>query len=152
MLCLANILYGDRYYASGAPRQYPMQLYRAALLRAGIAEHDIHQEHFQPTTDEKFRRSLVNGHTRVVTLDLLGNRYEFPVPPGSTVLDAALDRGINLPHSCKRGNCASCLATLVNGSVVMANKDALLDFERDRGKVLTCQAQPESDDVHISFS
>ncbi len=129
-----------------------MDVYRESLSEMGIPPSQIHQEHFTPNQDEKERRKLVNGQTRRVRLELRGEEYEFSVPPGTTILDAAMDRGIAVPHSCKQGTCASCLSSLESGSVVMAREDALLDFERARGKVLACQAQPTSKHVLIRFT
>ena len=34
-----------------------------------------------------------------------------------SVLDAALDAGLNLPHSCKSGHCSSCRARLLAGNI-----------------------------------
>ena len=128
-----------------------MKICEERLAAAGVPATEIFKESFTETIDESTRRSLVNGKTRTVTLELRGEEYTITVPPGSTVLDAAMDRGIHAPHSCKQGTCASCLSTLINGEVVMAKEEALLDFERERGKVLACQAQPVSDGVYISF-
>lgn len=129
-----------------------MTLFRQALSLAGVADDNIFQESFLAQADEQQRRALVDGSTRQVTLELRGEVHQFSVPPGTTVLDAAMDRGISVPHSCKQGTCASCLAVLSTGTVVMATEGALLDFEREQGKILTCQAQPTSDNVFITFS
>ncbi|HET7203851.1 MAG TPA: 2Fe-2S iron-sulfur cluster-binding protein [Steroidobacteraceae bacterium] len=37
--------------------------------------------------------------------------------PDETVLSAALRAGLNLPHSCKGGHCASCRARIISGTV-----------------------------------
>ena len=34
-----------------------------------------------------------------------------------SILDAALDAGLNLPHSCKSGHCSSCRARLIAGHI-----------------------------------
>lgn len=129
-----------------------MEIFHQALGQVHFPSEHIFQELFTENIDEQQRRELVDGMTRQVTLKLRDKVYEFSVPPGSTVLDAAMDRGISVPHSCKQGTCASCLSVLSAGTVVMAKKGALLDFEREQGKILTCQAQPTSDDVFITFS
>lgn len=128
-----------------------MDYCQAILTAAGIPDTEIFRESFTETVYESTRRSLVSGKTRTVTLLLRGEEYIITVPPGATVLDAAMDRGIHAPHSCKQGTCASCLSTLVRGEVVMAKEEALLDFERERGRILACQAQPTGDGVYISF-
>lgn len=56
---------------------------------------------------------------------------------GSRVLDAVLDAGWQLPHSCRRGVCASCRAQVLEGSV---------DAPRlPGGDVLLCQAVSSGD-------
>ena len=64
-----------------------------------------------------------------------------------TLLDACLRNGIWMPHSCTHGTCATCKADLLDGVVDHgdASSFALMDFERDEGKVLLCQATPRSD-------
>lgn len=128
-----------------------MKVFRQTLLQQSVPEAAIHQEHFFESEAEKRRREHISGHTRKVAVSLAGETHQFTVPPGSTVLDAALDRGLALPHSCKQGTCASCLATLEAGTVMMVREDALLDFERARGKILSCQAVPQDDEVQIRF-
>ncbi len=128
-----------------------MEMFRSTLLQSGIPEEAIHLENFLPGQGEIQRWQLASGKTKVVRVTWRGVVHAVKVPPGSTVLDAAMDQGLALPHSCKRGTCASCIATLSEGSVAMVQEDSLLDFERAKGRILTCQAQPLSDDVLITF-
>ena len=68
-------------------------------------------------------------------------------PEGRSVLDAALAAGLNLPHSCKSGHCASCRARLLTGEIHYPNgRTAGLTAEEARaGYILMCQARPRSD-------
>ena len=50
-----------------------------------------------------------------------GARYE--VPPGETMLEAALKNGVPFPHNCTVGTCGSCKCKLKSGRV-----NALTDF------------------------
>lgn len=65
----------------------------------------------------------------------------------TSVLDAALDAGINLPHSCKSGHCASCRARVLSGHVRYPNGRPLgiTEAEAASGYALLCQARAESD-------
>jgi CDP-4-dehydro-6-deoxyglucose reductase len=69
------------------------------------------------------------------------------VPEGRAVLDAALAAGLNLPHSCKSGHCASCRALLLSGEIHYPNgrTPGLTEQEAREGYVLLCQARPRSD-------
>lgn len=66
-----------------------------------------------------------------------------------TILDACLRAGVWLPHSCTHGTCATCKSEVLDGEVDHGNAStfALMDFERDEGKTLTCCARPRSDIV-----
>jgi CDP-4-dehydro-6-deoxyglucose reductase len=63
------------------------------------------------------------------------------------VLDAALAAGLNLPHSCKSGHCASCRARLISGEIHYPNgrTAGLTEEEARQGYVLLCQARARSD-------
>lgn len=69
------------------------------------------------------------------------------VPEGRAILDAALGAGLNLPHSCKSGHCASCRARLLSGEIHYPNgrTAGLTEQEAREGYVLLCQARPRSD-------
>ena len=71
----------------------------------------------------------------------------FAVAPGRTLLDAALDAGLNLPHSCKGGSCGTCRARLLAGRVVYPNGVplGLSDAEVAEGLILLCQARAQGD-------
>jgi CDP-4-dehydro-6-deoxyglucose reductase len=63
------------------------------------------------------------------------------------VLDAALAAGLNLPHSCKSGHCASCRARLRSGEIRYPNGRPLgiTAAEEQAGQILLCQARPLTD-------
>jgi CDP-4-dehydro-6-deoxyglucose reductase len=71
----------------------------------------------------------------------------FSATAGQTLLDAALAAGLNLPHSCKSGNCGSCKALLRAGRVDYPNGPpaGLSQGETDEGYVLLCQAHARGD-------
>lgn len=66
-----------------------------------------------------------------------------------TVLNGALRAGIDFPHSCKVGGCASCKCQLVSGKVrELTDKAYLLSSEEIRDNyILGCQSIPLSDVV-----
>lgn len=73
----------------------------------------------------------------------------FVLLPNETVLNGALRAGIDFPHSCKVGGCASCKCQLVSGKVrELTDKAYLLSTEEIReGYILGCQSVPLSDVV-----
>lgn len=82
-----------------------------------------------------------------VTVEPTGDVIE--VEEGQTILDAALRQGVWLPFACGHGTCATCKVQVLEGDADLGNASpfALMDMERDEGKVLACCAMPESNMV-----
>lgn len=80
-----------------------------------------------------------------VTIEPTGEQIE--VQEGQTILQAALRQGVWLPFACGHGTCATCKIQVLEGEVDIgaASSFALMDMERDEGKVLACCAIPQSD-------
>ncbi len=80
-----------------------------------------------------------------VTLQPSGR--SFAVAAGATILEAALDAGINLPYGCKNGACGACKGKVLAGAVDLggAQDSALPAEERVAGMALFCCAKPLSD-------
>ena len=81
-----------------------------------------------------------------VTIVPTGER--FAADAGETVLAAALRAGLNLPHSCKGGHCASCLARLLAGETAYPTRTlpaGITPAEAADRFVLLCQAQAVTD-------
>ncbi|WP_174189401.1 2Fe-2S iron-sulfur cluster-binding protein [Nocardia barduliensis] len=70
---------------------------------------------------------------------------------GSTVLQVARALGLHPPSSCETGNCATCIARVVEGSAVMRNNEALTEDEVAEGWVLTCQAVPTTPLLRVDY-
>ena len=70
---------------------------------------------------------------------------------GSTLLDAAMRAGADLPFSCKGGVCSTCKAKVLEGEVEMDVNYGLEPDEVAAGYVLTCQAHPKTKRVVVSF-
>ncbi|MBP6997378.1 MAG: 2Fe-2S iron-sulfur cluster binding domain-containing protein [Phycicoccus sp.] len=85
------------------------------------------------------------SQTWTVTIEPIGREVE--CREDQPILDACLRAGVWLPHSCTHGTCATCKVDVLEGDVDHgeASSFALMDFERDEGKLLTCCARPRSD-------
>lgn len=64
-----------------------------------------------------------------------------------SILDSAIQAGLNLPYGCKNGTCGNCKGTIIAGSVDYGEHSsaALSDSEKANGKALFCCALPLSD-------
>jgi CDP-4-dehydro-6-deoxyglucose reductase len=82
-----------------------------------------------------------------VRVTLSTSNRSFGASPDQTLLDAALDAGLNLPHSCKGGNCGSCRARLLAGEIHYPDGRplGLSDAEIADGFVLMCRAHARGD-------
>lgn len=80
-----------------------------------------------------------------VIIEPTGEHIE--VEDGQTILQAALRHGVWLPFACGHGICGTCKVQVIEGDVEVgdASPFALMDMERDEGKVLACCAIVESD-------
>ncbi|MBS7661053.1 2Fe-2S iron-sulfur cluster binding domain-containing protein [Pseudomonas lalucatii] len=80
-----------------------------------------------------------------VTIEPTGEVIE--VEEGQTILQAALRQGVWLPFACGHGTCATCKVQVLDGDVEVgaASPFALMDIEREEGKVLACCATVQSD-------
>jgi ring-1,2-phenylacetyl-CoA epoxidase subunit PaaE len=87
-----------------------------------------------------------------VTVRLDGVSHDFDLPyDGSSLLDAALMEGVDLPFACKGGVCCTCRARLVEGRIEMEVNYALEADELAAGFILTCQSHPRTDRVIVDY-
>jgi ring-1,2-phenylacetyl-CoA epoxidase subunit PaaE len=81
-----------------------------------------------------------------------GRRREFSIQKNKeTVLDSALEQGIELPYSCKGGVCSTCRCKMTSGEVEMDVNFALEDYEVARGFILTCQSYPLTNELVLDY-
>jgi CDP-4-dehydro-6-deoxyglucose reductase, E3 len=82
-----------------------------------------------------------------VRIRLAKSDITFSAAPDQSLLDAALGASLNLPHSCKGGNCGSCRARLLQGEIRYPNGPplGLSAAETAEGFVLLCQCYARCD-------
>jgi 3-ketosteroid 9alpha-monooxygenase subunit B len=135
-----------------------MAVVKEALAEAGVPRRQVRLERFQslsgdPFNDEIHTAAVHSGDGDAVTVrvDLDGSSHRLRWPRSATLVDALVAAGIDVPYSCKEGQCGSCAATVLCGEVEMARCDILEPEDRAEGLILGCQARPVSDDLHIEF-
>uniref|UniRef100_A0A7S3XDS6 2Fe-2S ferredoxin-type domain-containing protein n=1 Tax=Picocystis salinarum TaxID=88271 RepID=A0A7S3XDS6_9CHLO len=89
-------------------------------------------------------RSVSSKAKKVEIEDLEGTVHVVQVEEGETILEAALDAGVDAPHDCKMGVCMTCPSRLVSGKVDqsagMLSEDVIA-----QGYALLCVSSPETD-------
>lgn len=81
------------------------------------------------------------------SVTLLPADLHFECGEDETILSAALRHGCCLPYGCRKGNCGTCKAQVLEGEVDFVGQStyALSEFERDQGFTLLCSAYPVAD-------
>ncbi len=128
-----------------------------ALAKAGMSKDRIKLEMFgapQVGRATQVVREVDNADTKQInvqiTVDGVTRDIEMPLTKQS-VLDAALEAGLDAPYSCKAGVCSTCRARVVSGKTEMIANHSLEEYEIERGYVLACQCYPLSDKVEVDF-
>ncbi len=130
-----------------------------ALQTAGLAKECIHSERFLSTNTIK---SIANKPINTGAIALKEQKFKLEVildgkthvmglAEADTVLDTALEQGLDLPYACKGGVCCTCRAKVIEGRVEMEKNYTLEPWEVDKGFVLTCQARCLTERVVVSF-
>ena len=98
----------------------------------GLAQqHDIARSrlHF-----ERFEHKI-DGSAKAFTVKLKRSAKQFTVSALESILDAVLAQGINVPYSCKTGECKTCVVSVSKGNVI--HKDECLT-NTDKANKLMC--------------
>jgi ferredoxin-NADP reductase len=137
----------DFYLCGPAPY---MEVVEDGLALRRIPASRIFVERFEvPETAPAPATASSDTESLVIRLDR--RRHSVRYEPGDTILDAARRAGLAAPFSCERGNCATCMAQVVEGKVTMRANNALTPGEVESGLVLTCQAVPMSRSVVVDY-
>jgi ring-1,2-phenylacetyl-CoA epoxidase subunit PaaE len=115
-----------------------------------ISKDKIFKEHFFiPEQSQQYDTDFSSLPDRTVTIHWQGPKYHVPVPSGKSILQAALDVGINLPYSCREAQCGTCRSRLLSGEVKMKRNHILTAEELEEGQVLLCQGYAMTDGVEV---
>lgn len=86
-----------------------------------------------------------------VTLLLDGNTKHIQWNKQIPLLDAILNAGIDVPHSCYRGSCGTCVCKLEEGKVRLKRNFVLSETHIQQGFILTCVAVPLSASIKVNY-
>ncbi len=145
------------YYICG-PGPF-MDLVETTLHDQGVGAERIHIERFTPAAPVEPAATAPaadNGPagkqiTITLTITLNGKTQTAQHRPGTTVLQTARSMGMAPPFSCEAGDCATCMAKVLDGAADMFVNNALLDDEVTEGWILTCQAVPTTPSISVEY-
>jgi 3-ketosteroid 9alpha-monooxygenase subunit B len=149
---LARPYASDEAFICG-PDPY-LALVREALGQLRMPGGRIHVERFLSLAENPFEEAPAApdgalAATLSVTLD--GATTQLPWPPGTRMLDALIDAGLDAPFSCRQGICGACACQLTDGEVEMAHNEVLEEGDLAEGYILACQALALSPGVSITY-
>ncbi|MFC3725630.1 2Fe-2S iron-sulfur cluster-binding protein [Neoaquamicrobium sediminum] len=123
-----------------------MESLKQGLIECGVAPESIRMEAFEQKQDGGLFASagvLTKGGPCSVTFARSQKDVTWQ-PESGSLLDLALANGVDVPYSCRNGECQSCAQRVVSGGAFYpAGDEPLLP----RGQVLLCQAIPRGDIV-----
>ena len=125
-----------------------MDLVEYTLTWNGVPRDRVHLERFTPADDDG---ADAEPDDIEVTIRLGGRSVTTRHRRDTTLLQTARSMALRAPSSCEAGNCATCMARVVQGSASMRRNDALTPEEVADGWVLTCQAVPTAPIVEVVF-
>jgi len=153
---LVNVNDCDEVFICG-PEQMINEV-QLGMKAIGIPDEKVHFELFTSPKGSLSKESVIEvpeehkGRMAKIQVILDGAEIDFDLAYDSqAILDAALERGADLPYSCKGGVCRTCLAKLEKGSVRMDVNYALEPGEIEAGFILTCQSHPTSDECIVNY-
>lgn len=156
--------HGDAFVCGPAPF---MDLVARGLAAAGFERARVHRETFSSLSGNPFAETAPHvgdvasgkpigaegavGGGAAAVVHLEGRVHEFTWARDRSLVDALLERGVDVPHSCRSGECGSCACTILTGEVRMENSEILDPQDVEDGYFLGCQARPVSDSVEVEF-
>jgi ferredoxin-NADP reductase len=131
-----------------------MDVVVSGLSQRGTRPEQVRIERFSPPDTEPAdlpAPGTTDAPCVEVTIELGGRKVTVPYRPRTTVLQTARSAGFSAPSSCETGTCATCMARVLEGQVVMRNNEALTQEEVAEGWVLTCQSLPTSETLSVIY-
>jgi len=148
-----NLLKADAYFLCGPEEMIKSGLETLKLF--GVSKEKIHYELFTTPVLLVEKQDVVSEvfkGTSQVTVFLDQEKIEFTMDENSnSVIDSLNREGFDPPYSCRGGVCCACQAKVIEGKVTMKMNYSLTEQEVENGYILTCQAQPASEKVIISY-
>ncbi len=130
---------------------------KSVLETLQIAKEKIHIEYFSAVMADIEKSDAVSADPNAevnaaITILQYGIETTFQLATkGMSILDAAVEAGVDAPFSCKGAVCCTCRGKVLEGKVKMDANFALTDKEVEEGFVLTCQAHPLTEKVVIDY-
>lgn len=141
----------DEYFICGPGPL--MENIKTVLESVKVAKEKIHIEYFTAVAEAVAKAEGTGANVKSnITVIQYGIETNFNLDTdGPSILDAAIDAGVDAPFSCKGAVCCTCRAKIIEGEVKMDANFALTDAEVADGYILTCQSHPLTEVVKVDY-
>ena len=147
-----NCLKADEFFICGPGPM--MDNVKSTLEGLNVPKEKIHIEYFTTVLDavNKAESGTAKNVTATVKVLQYGVETEFKLETsGISILEAAIEAGVDAPFSCKGAVCCTCRAKVLEGEVKMDANFALTEQEVQEGFILTCQSHPVTETVVVDY-
>lgn len=115
-----------------------------AVLLVLVLQSTVAFRPFIPLASIQSFQRLHAKATHKITIQVNGEEKVIDCREDTSILEACLDAGIEVPYDCKLGVCLTCPSRLVSGNVDSTGS-TLDDSVLEKGYALTCCTWPRSD-------
>ena len=127
-----------------------MDVVSDGMKKLNVPEGNIHFERFTAPKTEK-QEAANPGITAVLEV-LAGKKRkvsQLTVPPKVNLLNALLDAGYVMPHSCGNGICGSCKTKMLEGNVNMTLNLGLTEEDKSGQYILPCVSYAVTEKIKL---
>jgi ferredoxin-NADP reductase len=136
------------FYTCG-PFDY-MRMIRLTLIYMGFDPGQIRKENFVLET-MPVSATAASYPPRNIRIHFNKETYDLVAGENQSILQAAWQNNIQLPYSCRTGDCSTCSAICKSGTVEMTQNNVLTNADLAAGWILTCTGHAVTDNVVIEF-
>ena len=130
---------------------YYMQMVQITCLSMGFEKQKIRRELFDINLLPPLPKRNFDTTDRWIKIRINNNTIPILVKWSQTILEAALQQGIDLPYNCASGKCSTCVCKIISGKIWMHYNEVLTDDDEEKGLVLTCTGHPVTNNVIIQL-
>ncbi|MBS7231935.1 ferredoxin--NADP reductase [Flavobacterium psychroterrae] len=120
---------------------------RESLLSLGESIENVFSEDFELVKNPEDFKEIIDQE---IFLNFKGVNNKIFITSGNSILEEALEAGLELPYSCQTGNCSTCKGTVISGKVKMIGLDKPRTDLKDN-EFLLCCSYPLTDDISIEI-
>jgi len=142
---IKNIEYPSRHYICG-----PVGLkntVKQSLINLGENINNVFSEEFELIKNPEDFKQIKDQE---VFLHFGGIESKISVRSGNSILEEALEAGVELPYSCQTGNCSTCKGTLKSGKIKMIGLDKPRT-DLNENEYLLCCSYPLTNNVCVEI-